>query len=77
MDFDQEPGNRDSDGRGGSGTGNFIWYVIAIGLATLFLAAYLFRESGEIVSFTDMITLVEQSRHDSTGKLAEGATGLA
>ena len=75
MDFDQEPGNRDSDGRGGSGTGNFIWYVIAIGLATLFLAAYLFRESGEIVSFTDMIALVEQSRHDSTGKLAEGATG--
>ena len=71
MDQDNDSGRRDSENRGPM-AGGFVWYVVAIGVAFVFLGLFMFNSAGHRMGFTDFEKLVRQCRFKTSGELAEG-----
>ena len=69
MDQDHEPVRKDQDSRGGPMSGGFVWYLVAIGVASLFLALFLFNQAGYKMNFTDFEQLVESCARDENREL--------
>ena len=70
MDQNNDSGRRDSENRGPI-TGGFAWYLVATGVAFLFLVLFIFHQAGHRMDFTDFEKLVHQCRLKKTSEEAQ------
>ena len=71
MDQDNDSGRRDSENRGPL-AGGFIWYLVAIGVAFIFLALFIVNSAGHRMGFTDFEKLVRQCRYVDNQEQVQG-----
>ena len=69
MDQDNDSGRRKQDNHG-PGAGGFVWYLVSIMVVSLFVALFLFKNTGYEVDFYDFEKLIESCRRDEDGKRA-------
>jgi cell division protease FtsH len=69
MDQDNDSGRRKQDNHG-PGAGGFVWYLVSIMVVSLFVALFLFKNTGYEVDFYDFEKLIESCRLDKDGKRA-------
>ena len=69
MDQDNDSGRRKQDNHG-PGAGGFVWYLVSIMVVSLFVALFLFKNTGYEVNFYDFEKLIESCRLDEDGKRA-------
>ena len=71
MDHHDNGGRQDTESRGLL-SGNFLWYLLAIGIVFFFVTLCLYQNSGPILSFSDLETLIINSRRDAQDQLVLG-----
>ena len=73
----QDDGSRGRhEGKGGSGGSNYVWYMIAGGIAVMLLAVWVLNIRFHTLSYGELTRLVENSKRvEPNGELVEGAPG--
>ena len=55
-----EPTSKNSEKKGASGGGNLVWYLLAVGMATLFIVSFVAGNGRVEIAYSDLERLVEQ-----------------